>query len=179
MQESTEMNMGQKNNSQPFVLLAIVALVAIVGVGAIMARGKSASSTTEVAPSTTPEVMVASPEISPVVSPVATPGSMTGTPTGSTTADSAVKTFNIEAGSFYFKPNELRVKKGDKVKIVMTAVSMMHDFNIDELGVKMPIVNNGKTGTVEFTASKAGTFQYYCSVGQHRKMGQVGTLIVE
>ncbi len=173
MQENTSVNMEPNNNSKPFVLLAIVALIAIVGVGAVIARNNNQTSTTD----TNTEIMVASPEISPVVSPVVDPA--LGTLPTATTTDSTVKTFTIEAGSFYYKPNELRVKKGDKVKIVMTAVSMMHDFNIDELGVKMPIVNNGKTGTVEFVAEKAGTFQYYCSVGQHRKMGQVGTLIVE
>ena len=55
---------------------------------------------------------------------------------------------------------------------------MMHDFNIDELGVKVPITPSGSSSTVEFTASKVGEFQFYCSVGNHRAMGQVGTLIV-
>lgn len=90
-----------------------------------------------------------------------------------------IKTVEIEAGSFYYKPNLITVKKDEKVKIVMKSVSMMHDFNIDELGVKMPIIKNGDTGTVEFTADKVGTFEYYCSVGQHRQLGQVGKLIVE
>jgi plastocyanin len=86
---------------------------------------------------------------------------------------------DVETGSFYYKPNEIRVKKGETVKITLHSVSMMHDFNIDELNVKSPIVKNGDTGTVEFVASKAGEFEYYCSVGQHRAQGQVGKLIVE
>ncbi len=90
-----------------------------------------------------------------------------------------VKIVDVEAGSFYYKPNEITVKQGEKVRIVMNSVSMMHDFNIDELGVKMPIIQNGNTGTVEFTADKKGSFEYYCSVGQHRANGQVGTLIVQ
>jgi nitrosocyanin len=90
-----------------------------------------------------------------------------------------IKIVNVEAGSFYYKPNEITVKQGEKVRIVMNSVSMMHDFNIDELGVKMPIIQNGNTGTVEFTADKKGSFEYYCSVGQHRANGQVGTLIVQ
>jgi nitrosocyanin len=89
-----------------------------------------------------------------------------------------VKTVEIEAGSFYYKPNTITVKKGEKVKIVMNSVSMMHDFVIDDLNVKMPVVQNGNTGTVEFTADKVGTFEYYCSVGQHKAQGQVGTLVV-
>lgn len=85
----------------------------------------------------------------------------------------------VEAGSFYYKPNVITVKKGEKVRIVMNSVSMMHDFNIDELGVKLPIVKNGETGTVEFVADKVGTFEYYCSVGNHRAQGQVGTITIE
>lgn len=95
-----------------------------------------------------------------------------------TTMDTNLKTIDIEAGSFYYKPNEISLKKGEKVKIILHSVSMMHDFNIDELNVKLPITKNGETGSVEFTADKVGTFEYYCSVGQHRKMGQVGKLVV-
>ena len=61
----------------------------------------------------------------------------------------------------------------------MKAADQMHNFNIDELGVKLPIVKSGNTGTVEFTADKLGTFEYYCSVVQHRANGQVGKLIVQ
>lgn len=96
----------------------------------------------------------------------------------STQMEKTTKTIEVEAGSFYYKPNTITVKKGEKVKIVMKSVSMMHDFNIDELGVKMPITKNGDTGTVEFTAEKVGSFEYYCSVGKHRQLGQVGTLTV-
>lgn len=90
----------------------------------------------------------------------------------------AVQVVNIEGGSFYYKPDTITVKKGQKVQVVMKSADMMHDFVIDELNVKMPIVQSGNTGTVEFVADQVGTFEYYCSVGQHRKNGQVGTLIV-
>ena len=109
--------------------------------------------------------------------------SVTEIPTGATSTDSSttgeVKIIDVEAGSFYFKPNELRVKKGEKIKLTLKAVSLMHDFVIDELNVKVPVTYEGKTATVEFTPDKAGRFEYYCSIGNHRKNGQVGTLIVE
>ncbi len=98
------------------------------------------------------------------------------------TTDSAstdMQTITMEAGGFYYKPNVIKAKVGEKIKIVMTSKDMMHDFVIDELGVKLPITKSGETKEVEFTASKAGTFEFYCSVGQHRKNGQVGQLIVE
>lgn len=94
-------------------------------------------------------------------------------------ADATVQTVTIEAGSFYYKPNVINAKVGDKIKVVMSSKDMMHDFVIDELDVKMPITKSGETNEVEFTVTKAGTFEFYCSVGQHRKNGQVGTLIVE
>lgn len=94
-------------------------------------------------------------------------------------SDTEVRIIEVEAGSFYFRPNEVRVKQGERVRIVMKSVSMMHDFVIDELNVRVPVTSSGDTATVEFVADKVGTYEYYCSVGQHRQQGQVGTLIVE
>lgn len=87
-------------------------------------------------------------------------------------------TIAIEAGSFYYKPNLIRVKKGEKVKVTLNAVSMVHNFNIDELSVKGPNTQMGTSSTVEFTADKVGEFEFYCSIGQHRANGQVGKLII-
>jgi len=93
--------------------------------------------------------------------------------------EQGVRVIDVEAGSFYYKPNVMKVKKGETVRIVMNSVSMMHDFNIDELGVKLPIVKDGDSGMIEFVAGEVGTFEYYCSVGQHRANGQVGMISVE
>ncbi|KKT09719.1 MAG: Plastocyanin [candidate division WWE3 bacterium GW2011_GWB2_43_22] len=54
-----------------------------------------------------------------------------------------------------------------------------HDLRLDEFNVATKLLKAGETDTVEFTADKAGVFEYYCSVGEHRKMGMVGTLTVE
>lgn len=99
-------------------------------------------------------------------------------PTAATPVDVVNSAIAIEAGSFYFKPNLIRVKKGEKVKLTLNSVSMMHDFNIDELGIRIPVTKSGNSGTVEFTANKVGEFEFYCSVGEHRQLGQVGKLIV-
>jgi len=96
---------------------------------------------------------------------------------GNTTAD--VQTIQVEAGNYYFKPNEIRVKKGQRVKIVLATKGMGHDFVIDSLGVEVPVTQPGETNSVEFTATTPGTYEFYCSVGNHRQLGQVGTLIVE
>lgn len=95
------------------------------------------------------------------------------------TSEDGVTTVTMEAGAFYYSVEEIRVKQGDTVRIVMTSKDMMHDFTIDELDVKSEVARAGETITVEFTADKVGEFEYYCSVGQHRSQGQVGTIVVE
>ena len=87
-------------------------------------------------------------------------------------------TFTLEAGSFYYKPSVITVKKGETVKIVLNSVDMMHDFVIDELDVRTEIIKSGESGEVTFTPTVAGEFEFYCSVEDHRDKGAVGTLIV-
>ncbi len=85
----------------------------------------------------------------------------------------------ILSGQYFpqYSLKEITVKKGDKVKIKITATSGMHDFNIDEFDVSAETPLNKET-VVEFVADKAGTFIYYCSKPGHRKNGHWGTLIV-
>ncbi|MEN9625915.1 MAG: hypothetical protein RL557_243 [archaeon] len=73
----------------------------------------------------------------------------------------------------------LRVKEGDTVKIEFESVGGFHDWKIDEFGAATQKVNEGGKTSVVFVANKKGSFEYYCSVGQHRANGMKGTLIVE
>ncbi|QQG47363.1 MAG: cupredoxin domain-containing protein [Candidatus Woesebacteria bacterium] len=91
----------------------------------------------------------------------------------------SVSQISIRGGSFYFKPDEIRVKVGTKVSILFTNDEGTHDFVIDEFKVKSETIKGGVTTTVEFTPDKTGTFEFYCSIGNHRQMGMKGKLIVE
>ena len=93
--------------------------------------------------------------------------------------EAAVKVFNVSGANFRFDPATINVKKGEKVKVVLTAVDMPHDFDLDEFGVNGAVAQPGETVEVEFTADQVGKFEYYCSVGKHRANGMVGTLVVE
>lgn len=86
---------------------------------------------------------------------------------------------NVEASNFSFSVKEIKVKKGDIVNIAFTTKAGNHDFVIDEFGVKTKVLKTGESENVSFVANKAGTFDFYCSVGNHRAMGMVGKLIVE
>lgn len=73
----------------------------------------------------------------------------------------------------------LTVKEGDVVTIDFTSTSGFHDVVIDEFNAATNQVKAGESTSVTFTASKKGTFDYYCSVGSHRANGMVGKIIVE
>jgi plastocyanin len=90
------------------------------------------------------------------------------------------KTFHINGGNFYLVPNNIAVNKGDKVTFVFTDDGGFHDVVIDEFGFKTDLLKKvGEQTTATFTADKAGSFVYYCDVGQHRKLGMMGTLTVK
>jgi heme/copper-type cytochrome/quinol oxidase subunit 2 len=110
-----------------------------------------------------------------------TTGDVVGTSTGDA---SSAKTFTLTGEKFHFFQNgiespELRVKQGDKVRVVLEVKDMMHDWVVDELNTRTPIGKTGETVAIDFIADKKGTFEYYCSVGKHRKNGMKGTIIVE
>lgn len=102
------------------------------------------------------------------------------TETSGSTNSTSVKEFIVEGSSFAFAPKVLNVNKGDTVKITFVNRTGFHDFVIDEFaGAKTKQINGGQSETITFVADKAGSFEYYCSVGTHRQMGMVGTLVVK
>jgi heme/copper-type cytochrome/quinol oxidase subunit 2 len=85
----------------------------------------------------------------------------------------------MTATKYEFSPNTVRVKKGDHVRLAITALDRAHGFKIDafHIGKKLP---KGETVTIDFTADQSGTFPFQCSefcgLG-HKKMK--GELIIE
>ncbi len=91
----------------------------------------------------------------------------------------AVKEFTVTGKNFSFDPSTITVNQGDQVKITFVNSGGFHDFRIDGYNVGTSKINGGAQESFEFTADKAGTFEYYCSVGTHRQMGMRGTLTVQ
>ena len=174
IEDEKKEQVGSNKSSYLMLVGGLILAVALVG-GAILASRRG---------SKTPETLPAQTEVSTnstqnrIVTSTPTPRP-TSQPVEGTSTDSKVVTIEMQAGSFYFNPKEIRVKKGQTVKINLKAMDAMHNFNIDELGVKSPTLNAGETTTIDFVANKLGEFEYYCLIGQHRKLGQVGTLIDE
>lgn len=109
----------------------------------------------------------------------ASPTGVVASPTGAAMTSVTVKEFVVEGSNFKFVPAEMKVKKGDTVRMTFKNIQGLHDFTIEELDVATNQINGGDEEEVEFVADKAGTFEYYCSVGNHRAMGMKGKLIVE
>lgn len=97
---------------------------------------------------------------------------------GDEMTDSQIQEFVVEGSSFKYAPNRIEVKKGQPVTIVFKNVGGFHDWVIDEFDASTSQIREGETETITFTPDKVGSFEYYCSVGNHRAQGMVGTLIV-
>lgn len=94
-------------------------------------------------------------------------------------AAAGVHEFKMTAKKYQFDPNTLTVKKGEKVRLIITALDRDHGFKLEAFDINQKL-KKGDPATIEFTADKAGTFPFQCSefcgLG-HGKMK--GKLIVE
>lgn len=94
-----------------------------------------------------------------------------------TTLELGTETRTVTASNSSFSPKELYVKKGDKIVLTLTGKEGTHDWTLAGYNnVHTDRVAAGQSTTVTFTADKAGTFEYYCSL--HQSQGMKGKLIV-
>ena len=85
----------------------------------------------------------------------------------------------VTAKKYAFDPGVIRVKKGEHVKVIITALDHDHGFKVEAFKIEQQL-KKGESVTVEFVADQAGTFPFecshFCGMG-HRKMK--GELVVE
>lgn len=85
----------------------------------------------------------------------------------------------ITANRYQFTPNEVTLKKGERVKFQMTSEDMTHGLFVKDLAIDTDIVP-GKTTEFTLTPQKAGKFTaicvHYCGPG-HGNMHM--TIVVE
>jgi plastocyanin len=160
------------NNKMLWVVGAVV-VVLIAGVVLYTKSNNSQTSTTMDNTSTAPVTNQTADQTQPMASDSAMESS------DSAITEGGVKELTVTGSSFKFEPATLTVNKGDKVRVTFKNTGGTHDFVIDEFNVKSKTIPGGQQDVVEFTADKAGTFQYYCGIGNHRAMGMVGTLTVK
>ena len=85
----------------------------------------------------------------------------------------------ITAKKYEFNPSAIKVKQGDHVRLVVTALDHDHGFKLEAFSIDQ-LLKKGEAVTIEFTADKAGTFPFecshFCGLGHKRMKGE---LVVE
>lgn len=78
--------------------------------------------------------------------------------------------FSVDAKRWQFTPDVIRVKKGQKVKIIINNIDTTH-------GINLPDFNVTGNDSIEFTADKTGEFVFkcntYCGNGHGAMQGKV------
>lgn len=92
---------------------------------------------------------------------------------------SAPRTIEVLARKFAFEPAQIEVTEGERVRLVVRSADGVHGLQIKRFGVNKFVPRGGEPVTIDFTASRAGTFEILCSEycgDKHDAMK--GTLVV-
>ena len=77
---------------------------------------------------------------------------------------------------FSLSPSEVRVPAGGTVNLVLeNQGSLPHDITIPALGFSLPAAP-GATASAALSATRPGTYEFFCSVPGHREAGMTGVL---
>ncbi len=115
----------------------------------------------------------------------------------------SVTNVSLVATDIAFEETRLEVPANQPVRLTLENSGVLeHDFSIREIGVHdvhategeaddhamsedaheldvhVAAHPNGGRGTVEFTPTEPGKYEYYCTVPGHKEAGMVGTLVV-
>jgi heme/copper-type cytochrome/quinol oxidase subunit 2 len=71
--------------------------------------------------------------------------------------------FALKSRQFQFEPSALRVNRGDRVILTLTASDVVHGLYLDSYGIRMR-AEPGRSQTVSFMAMQTGKFRFRCSV---------------
>jgi cytochrome c oxidase subunit II len=105
-------------------------------------------------------------------------GSIKAQPAGQA-ASSEYHEFTMTAKDSGFDPSTITVKKGEKVRLIITATDCEHEFRLDAFDI-FQALKKGDPEIIEFTPGKAGTFTFKSSVYCGKRHGKMnGKLIVE
>lgn len=166
------------------LILGAAALVLALGLGVAVDAQDQATPAPGACPSPvtgTPAtvVMAPSPAGGETGTPVACPTPMGETPTAGQGAAAPSTAVTIEMVDIAFNPNAVTIPANTDVTVTLPNNGVtVHNFNIDELGIKTEDVPGGGSTTATINAP-AGSYEFYCGIPGHREAGMVGTLTVQ
>jgi len=116
----------------------------------------------------------------------------------SSTTSTDPKTVTLTMNEFQFQPAEITVNVGQPVKLVLkNNGTVLHDFVSTDAMVEVmaehgamhdmggmetamhAAIEAGQQSTLEFKATQAGTYTFYCTIAGHKEAGMTGKLIVK
>ncbi len=83
---------------------------------------------------------------------------------------------SVKGVNYAFEPSEIVLKKGQRVRLRFESEQGFHDLVVDELNIQTKRVSEDGRDEIFFTPQEVGEFEFYCSVGDHRQKGMVGTI---
>jgi plastocyanin len=89
-----------------------------------------------------------------------------------------LRSYTVHGRSYSFDTPKITVRKGEAVKIEFISDDIGHDLCVEGYGCTT-IVSGGASSVLSFVADNAGTFKFFCSVGNHRQLGMEGNLTVQ
>jgi uncharacterized cupredoxin-like copper-binding protein len=117
---------------------------------------------------------------------------------GAATGSTEPKTITLTLNEFQFQPADITVNVGQPIKLVLkNNGTVLHDFVSTDAMVEvmaeqgamhdmagMPTamhaaIEAGQQSTLEFKATQAGTYTFYCTIAGHKEAGMTGKLIVK
>ncbi len=146
--------------------IAIVAIIVVIGAISLFSGNSGESNTVSSPSSSTPQAMENN------------QGGNEGNSGSNLEED--VRVITVDGSEFRFTPNEIKVNKGERVRVVFRNTGQLpHDFVIEGTSLRTRIIGPGETDVIEFTASETKTYTFYCSVGSHRQNGMEGMMAIQ
>lgn len=92
------------------------------------------------------------------------------------TLEDGVREISMSAYQFAFDPDEVVVKKGEKVRLVVKSTDVTHGLAIEAFDIDRELPP-GEEKIIEFTPEKTGNIHFHCSVycgsGHGRMHGEI------
>lgn len=74
-----------------------------------------------------------------------------------------VRVIRIKAMRFRFEPSSIRVRLGEKVKLLVKSIDVTHGFAIEEFDIG-EVLTPGSEKSIEFVPDRVGSFKFKCIV---------------
>ena len=117
---------------------------------------------------------------------------------GGASSSTESKTITLTMNEFQFQPAQITVNVGQPITLVLKNTgTVLHDFVSTDAMVEVmaehgamhdmggmetamhAAIEAGQQSTLEFKATQAGTYTFYCTIAGHKEAGMTGKLIVK